>query len=334
MQREVEKLAARLGCAVLVEDPRHRPFWWSTQGDVDEVRMRTILRREAPPAAAALVTRLGLARAEGAVRTPALPEADMAERWCVPLRKGRQLLGYLWVLDADARVAERDLGPVLRCARLAAEQIDRARPSDERRARRRRLLLTRLRTGPDPSAARELIDLEELAAEVTVVVDTPRVLGGWSLGENTSVQVDPAPGSVHTSGAPVALADLHVAVARAAATARVLRAGARLTAPSWDALGGWRLIVAAPPELAPGQIHPDADILLARRHLNLLRTARCVLDNGGDVTISARELHVHRTTVYYRLERIEALTGVNLRLAAGRDDLHLALRLAAYRQAG
>ena len=56
-----------------------------------------------------------------------------------------------------------------------------------------------------------------------------------------------------------------------------------------------------------------------------------MLDNGGDVTASAAELHIHRTTLYYRLDRIEALTGVNLRLAAGRDDLHLALQLAAYR---
>jgi DNA-binding PucR family transcriptional regulator len=59
-----------------------------------------------------------------------------------------------------------------------------------------------------------------------------------------------------------------------------------------------------------------------------------VLDNGGDVTISADELHIHRTTLYYRLDRIEALTGVNLRLPAGRDDLHVALLLAAYRAAG
>jgi DNA-binding PucR family transcriptional regulator len=58
-----------------------------------------------------------------------------------------------------------------------------------------------------------------------------------------------------------------------------------------------------------------------------------VLDNGGDVTVSAEQLHIHRTTLYYRLTRIEALTGVNLRLAAGRNDLHFALQLAAYRAA-
>src|SRR5690348_2955256 len=113
IQEQVEALAGVLGCAVLVEDQRHRPLWWSAQGEVDDVRLRSILQREPPPGAAALVTRLGLPTAQGPVRTPALPEVDMAERWCVPLRHHRDLLGYLWVLDADGRVLEADLEPVI-----------------------------------------------------------------------------------------------------------------------------------------------------------------------------------------------------------------------------
>ncbi|MCU1655428.1 MAG: hypothetical protein JWO57_84, partial [Pseudonocardiales bacterium] len=53
----------------------------------------------------------------------------------------------------------------------------------------------------------------------------------------------------------------------------------------------------------------------------------------GDIAATAAELHIHRTTLYYRLERIEALTGVNLKTSRQRDDLHMALRLAAYRRA-
>ena len=62
-------------------------------------------------------------------------------------------------------------------------------------------------------------------------------------------------------------------------------------------------------------------------------TARALLDNGGDVARTAGQLHIHRTTLYYRLDRIEALTGVDLKAGPGRDDLHMALRLAAFRLA-
>jgi hypothetical protein len=333
IQQSVDAVAARLGCAVLVEDARHSPLWWSAQGEVDGTRMRSILQREPPPAAAAMVSRLGLADAVGPVRTPAVPEADMAERWCIPVRDGRQLLGYLWVVDASGRIGEGDLGPAIDCARTAAETMARTRPDGERRDRRRTTLLARLQAGPDQAALRELLDLEDLPADATVAVDAPAT-GGWPLPDGTSVHIDPAAEVMHTSGAPVPLVDLAVASRRAATTRRALRAGARLSAPTWDALGIWHLVIAAPDDLAPGRLHPGADVLLAQRRPDLLITARCVLDNGGDVTISADELHIHRTTLYYRLDRIEALTGVNLRMPAGRDDLHVALLLAAYRQAG
>ena len=111
----------RSGCAVLVEDARHRPLWWSAQGEVDAVRSRSILQREVPPQAAALVASLGLAHATGPVRTPALPEVDMAERWCVPLR-GRAAAARLPV-GARRRRQGRSRptsAPVLRCAAVAA----------------------------------------------------------------------------------------------------------------------------------------------------------------------------------------------------------------------
>ncbi|MEO9139906.1 MAG: helix-turn-helix domain-containing protein [Jatrophihabitans sp.] len=334
MQSEVEALAATVGCAVLVEDVRHKPLWWSAQGEVDAVRSRSILQREVPPLATALVARLGLARALGPVRTPALPEEDMSERWCVPLRDNAQLLGYLWVLDAERRISEDDLAPVLRCAEVATMTLARTDRGPLAHGRRRSTLLARLLAGPNPAAAGELMELEDLGADTTVAVNAPLTPGGWALPDGASVHVNPPAAGEHTSGVPVPLLDLAVAAQRAAVTLRALRAGAALSRPSWDALGSWHLIVAAPPELAPGQLHPGADILLAQKRPELLVTARCVLDNGGDVTGSSTQLHVHRTTLYYRLDRIKALTGVDLRLAAGREDLHLALQLAAYRSVG
>lgn len=330
VQTAVDRLGAELGRAVLVEDVHHHPLWWSAQGEVDGTRMRTILQREPAPAAAAVVVRLGLSRAEGPVRVPAVPEAEMLPRWCIPVRAGRDLFGYLWVLDPGETVTEADLPGIVACADLAASALAEERVTGERLDRRRAALLARLADGPDPSAARELIRLEELDPDVTVVVQLPKSAGGWPLTDRMSVHVRAARG---TSGPPVPLAQLHIAVHRARVTAKAIRAGAVLEQPTWDSLGSWHLVAAAPDDVTVADIHPAAEKLIAQDRPDLVTTARALLDHGGDVARAAEALHIHRTTLYYRIERIEALTGVNLKDGPGRHDLHMALRLAAFRSA-
>ncbi|MEU4227008.1 helix-turn-helix domain-containing protein [Nonomuraea sp. NPDC026600] len=332
VQEAVDKLAVSLGHPVLVEDARHRPLWWSAQGEVDGTRLRTIMQREVSSAAAAVVVRLGLPRAQGPVRVPAVPEAEMLPRWCVPLRAGRDLLGYLWVLNGDELVTEADLPRIVACADLAAMSLAWSRSQDDH-DRRRAALLARLEAGPDDDAARELIALEQLDPSATVVVQASSAPGGWKLRGGMSAHVNPPAAAGATSGRPVPVGDLHLAVTRATATLQVLRAGAALSRPSWDALGAWHLIVAAPPDLSVADIHPGADVLARQPKPDLMITARAMLDHGGDITRTAAALHIHRTTLYYRLDRIEVLTGVSLRSGPGRGDLHVALRLAAYRAA-
>jgi PucR C-terminal helix-turn-helix domain len=333
VQSAVDELGASLAHPVLVEDARHRPIWWSAQGEVDGTRMRTILQHEVDPAAAAVVARLGLARAPGPVRTPAVPEAEMLARWCVPLRSGRELLGYLWVLNGDEAVTEAQLPQIVACADLAATFLAQSPMTSEGRERRRAALLARLAAGPDGAAARDLIALEELDPASTVVVNAPRAANGWPLRGEMSTHVNPSPRATATSGPPVPLAELRRAVRRATLTRQALRAGAVLTRPAWDALGSWHLIAAAPPDLAVADIHPGAEVLARQGRPDLMITARTVLDHGGDIARAAAQLHIHRTTLYYRIERIEALTGVNLKTSPRRDDLHMALRLAAFRLA-
>jgi hypothetical protein len=135
-----------------------------------------------------------------------------------------------------------------------------------------------------------------------------------------------------TSGAPLPLVELAEAVRRAQATLAAVRAGAQLDPVSWDALGAWRLVIDAPVDLTVVQLHPAAEMLAALPRNDLLTTARTVLDLG-DVTAAAERLHLHRTTLYYRLDRIAELTGVDLRDGRRRTDLQLALWLDAYRRA-
>jgi hypothetical protein len=56
-------------------------------------------------------------------------------------------------------------------------------------------------------------------------------------------------------------------------------------------------------------------------------TVRAFLDHAGSAPDTADALHVHRTTLYYRLERIREATGLDLDDGRTRLALHLGLRL-------
>jgi hypothetical protein len=60
----------------------------------------------------------------------------------------------------------------------------------------------------------------------------------------------------------------------------------------------------------------------------LLRTLECYLDHAGNAVAAAQQLFVHRGTLYYRLDRIEEITGVELRDGMQRLSLHVGIKLA------
>ena len=333
VQLAVDRLAARLDLSVLVEDRRQRPVWWSTRGPVDGTRVRTILNRRVDTAVAKAVKTFDLAHAVAPVRTPGIASLEMWARWCMPVHTGEELLGLLWVLDPDDRVTTRDFPAIVECAEQAAEVLARAAVSQRDVARRRDQLVRRLLDGPEVEAARDLIRLERLTADAKVQVDAAPRRGGWALPDGLRAHVAGPHPHPATSGTPVPLIDLAEAVRRTRVTQAVVRAGAELDPVSWDALGAWRLVVEAPDDLVVTAIHPAAETLASLPRPDLLVTARTVLDLGGDVAAAAEQLHVHRTTLYYRLDRIAELTGVDLRLGRSRTDLQLALWLHAYRAA-
>lgn len=333
VQLAVDRLAVGLDLSVLVEDRRQRPVWWSTRGPVDGTRVRTILNRRVDHAVTQVLKSFDLAHAVAPVRTPGMPSLEMWARWCMPVHDGDELLGLLWVLDPDDRVTPRDFPAIVECAGRAAEVLARAEVSRRDVARRRDHLVRRLLEGPDLEVARELARLERLPVDARVQVDASARRGGWTLPHGLSAHVVTAQPHPATSGAPLPLADLAEAVRRARVTQAVVRAGAVLDPVSWDVLGAWRLVVEAPDDLPVATVHPAAVVLAELPRPDLMVTARAVLDLGGDVAAAAEQLHVHRTTLYYRLDRIAELTGVDLRLGRSRTDLQLALWLVAYRAA-
>lgn len=203
VQAAVDSLAAALGQSVLVEDTAKQPLWWSAQGAVDGTRLSSILERRADPKAVAVINRLKLAKAPAPVRTPAVPEADMWARWCMPIRYEGRHLGFVWVLDRDGTVREEDLPLLVDCAELAAETMARMQETAENVQHIRAELLDRLLRGPDEEAARDLARLEHLPHDARVQVAAPRGTGGWSLPDDMSAHVTGSRPRIMTSGVPL-----------------------------------------------------------------------------------------------------------------------------------
>ncbi|RST16102.1 PucR family transcriptional regulator [Streptomyces sp. WAC05374] len=122
------------------------------------------------------------------------------------------------------------------------------------------------------------------------------------------------------------LGDLGEAWREATAAARAAMAQPRLgpLAP-WASIGPYRLLTALP--AAPA--HDRAvRALLAPAHAELARTAEVFLDHAGQAGRTAAALGIHRQTLYYRLSRVEQLTGLDLDEGEDRLLLHMALKAA------
>ncbi|MCI0385209.1 CdaR family transcriptional regulator [Streptomyces sp. CNQ085] len=119
---------------------------------------------------------------------------------------------------------------------------------------------------------------------------------------------------------------------QALAAARAARAESRFgPVARWDRIGPYRLLasVARPSgSSATGAPDPSVRVLLEPGRREMARTAEAFLDCAGQAGRTAALLGVHRQTLYYRLSRVEQLTGLDLGDGEDRLLLHMALKTA------
>jgi hypothetical protein len=110
------------------------------------------------------------------------------------------------------------------------------------------------------------------------------------------------------------------------ASTRVPRLGGTAFAAE---LGPLELLLRIPPSEVTDDLLPSALVTLRAADNNgvLTETLRCFLDHGGSARATAEALHIHRTSLYYRLERIEQLMALSLQDGRVRLTLHLGLEL-------
>ncbi|MFE9019402.1 PucR family transcriptional regulator [Streptomyces sp. NPDC007808] len=120
------------------------------------------------------------------------------------------------------------------------------------------------------------------------------------------------------------LTGLGAAWREASAAARAALAEPRFgPVAEWSRIGPYRLLTSLPPERLRD---PSVAPLLAPAHHDLARTAEIYLDCAGQAGRTAAELGIHRQTLYYRLSRVEQLTGLDLDDGEDRLLLHMTLK--------
>jgi len=110
LQRAVDMVARLSGAPTLLEDRSQRMVTFCAQnGEIDEVRRASILRRRASPDIVEWYAQFGIHSAVEPLRVPACPEKGHLGRLCIPVRYQERLLGFLWLIDHENRLSDSEV---------------------------------------------------------------------------------------------------------------------------------------------------------------------------------------------------------------------------------
>lgn len=98
---------------------------------------------------------------------------------------------------------------------------------------------------------------------------------------------------------------------------------------AWEDLGVYALLLRLTPEDLTDAVYPAAirRLVAADESGLLISTTETFLDHAGSSRQAAEALSIHRTTLYYRLSRIEEVTGLKFQSGNDRLMLHLGVKL-------
>jgi hypothetical protein len=127
-------------------------------------------------------------------------------------------------------------------------------------------------------------------------------------------------------------ADLPRAASEALLAANVAEGGAQEGALAFEQTGAYRLLLSTmsdnPRELQRFYAETVEPLVAydEQYETELVRTLENFLDADGNVAGTAQRLFTHRHTIYYRLERVRELSGLDVGSSDGREKLSLGLK--------
>ena len=390
VQSIVDALAQTLDRAVLLDDESLAPVTHSRQfGQLDEVRMYSLLQRGILPEVKTQLFSMGIGTATEASWIQALPQHGMMSRFCVPICSASERFGYLWVLDPECSLSDDDQELAKQAGSDLQAVLDR-RNADQRAAESylQALLARLLESGSGASSEQILQELQEkdmaqpdslvsafafeshlagpsdpmqrtmsLRLRLTAtepshrwfaVAGQPTALIAVSRPETridtrlVSPAVVQAIEAVYGHRPAIGCSGERVPILQAAQAfrnARLALTVAEIGASNekvavWTELGSWRTLAILadsysknPKDLAE-LVHPGIVDMVEGGRGELVHTLDAYLTHGCDARKTAEALHLHRSTLYYRLEKITEAVGGDLKDGEARFELMLSIRLA------
>jgi hypothetical protein len=349
LQLAVDDLALGVGRPVLLEDHAQSVLAYSEQtGPMDDVRRDSILRRHTTRDVRSRFRAAGILETRGALRIPG--SGGVLPRVCVPVRHRDRLLGFLWLID-QPRMSDSEVALAEKSAAELALTLLHDVLSAGLTAQREQAAVARVLSGDDPDAVRVLLDeggFPPRPVTVLVVRGARDLLADGLLAARLKfpawhlVRADHGvlvcAGPVRAKEVPGFFAgpvvvgvgaerpSLSCASASYAEALHASLVASRVPAfapvASWASLGVYRMLASVPADA----IHPGVTTLLDSPEL--LATLETYLDLAGSAVETSKALRLHRTSLYYRLQRVAELTGTNLKNGDERLSMHLSLKLA------
>ncbi|PXY23352.1 PucR family transcriptional regulator [Prauserella endophytica] len=397
LQDIVDNLAERLQRSVAIDDPNIRLLAASRHfGDEDASRVSSVLNRSVAPQLCEQILAQGIAQWTTPGRV-IVPLEGTLPRLCIPIRCAGLLLGYLWLIDPDSTLGDRDQDIAREAAERAGVVLYRQLIVHERSRARHEAILRELvatdrairsqavddlraeqlfpttgmyfqvlgmqHQGPDGIAAPQTVAMEAAVEDAQSWMSQRSAAPACALmATNKSrawlMLAQPQPPSrreldticsrltarfdrltqdgvqlvLGIGGLAHRVEDIVESYRQAFLAVRAAQLVPSIgPVARWGALGPYQLLLRMPTEdlLAAAQVPALVTLDKEDGHRGLVATLEAFLDNAGDVARTARNLNVHRATLYHRLKRIEQLTGCELSRGDDRLTLHLGLKLRA-----
>lgn len=161
-------VAERLGNPITIEDQHHQVVAYSIHGETpDPVRIETIMKRKVPETVLARFWKVGviqsLMHSDQPVRIPSMQDLGLGNRTAISIRKGNEVLGYIWVQETGRPLTEEDYGILRRAARLAMPRLLQKRDRYVKKEESKKALFWQLLSGNSSFA-----EVQQQAANLSI----------------------------------------------------------------------------------------------------------------------------------------------------------------------